>query len=329
MSQRISLMWSMMPVFFWSWTKPSNSRPRLELERQAGRRQLLEHHRPVARVAGVLAVPPRRRRRQRQQVRVVVEQRRDDRHHLVRRGDPDMHMHTPDQHLAAPPLGALDQLGVARRVGQLLRRPLRERVRARAEQLHAAVVHDLPDRAQRDRSDRPSPAALFSQMPVTISTVLRSNSLCTCGFSPSSAITAAASLLRSRVSASTSANSHSTPTVGRCEPAKSMCPASPAAGDDTARDPLAGVAGGHGGLVRRRGAVDLLVALRRDVGEVVGLLVDDDRGLRAGQQVFRGERVGGRHQHRRSRPRAPAASSGRRWRGGRCGPAPGNARRRN
>ena len=60
-----------------------------------------------------------------------------------------MHVHTPDQHLPSPPLGALDQLGVARRVGELLGRPLRERVGARAEQLHAAVVHDLADRAQR------------------------------------------------------------------------------------------------------------------------------------------------------------------------------------
>ena len=49
-------------------------RPGLEVERQTGRRQLLKHHRPVAGVPGVLAVPVRRRRRQRQQVRIVVEQ---------------------------------------------------------------------------------------------------------------------------------------------------------------------------------------------------------------------------------------------------------------
>ena len=39
--------------------------------------------------------------------------------------------------------------------------------------------------------------ATVSQMPVTISMVLRSSSLCTCGLSPISAITAAASLDRS------------------------------------------------------------------------------------------------------------------------------------
>ena len=46
----------------------------------------------------------------------------------------------------------------------------------------------------------------------------------------------------------------------------------------------------------RRGAVDLLVALRRDVGEVVGLLVNDDRRLGAREQILGGEGVGGRHQ---------------------------------
>src|SRR6201990_2419145 len=138
-----------------------------------------------------------------------------------------------------------------------------------------------------------------SQMPVTISTVLRSNSLWTCGlFSPSSTITSAASLLRSRVSASTSANSHSTPRVGRGEAAKSMWLL--AGADNTARYALSGVSGGPGGFVRWRIAVDLLVALRRDVGEVVRLLVNDDRGLRAAEQILGGERVGRRHQLRGS-----------------------------
>src|SRR4029078_13162479 len=134
----------------------------------------------------------------------------------------------------------------------------------------------------------------LSQIPVTISTVFRSNSLWTRGFSPISAITAAASLLRSRVSASTSANSHSTPTVGRAVPAKSILLLSGA--DNTARDQLPGVASSHGGLVWRRGALGLLVALRWDVGEVVGLLVDDDRRLGPRLQVLRGKGVGGGHQ---------------------------------
>src|SRR3954466_5111011 len=141
----------------------------------------------------------------------------------------------------------------------------------------------------------------LSQMPVTISTVLRSNSLCTRGFSPISAITVAASLLRSRVMASTSANSHSTPTVGRYEPAKSMRRLT--GSDNTAGHAFSGVTGGQGGLVRRRvAAVHLLVALRRDVGEVVRLLVDDDRRLRAAEQILSRERVGRRHQLRGTVP---------------------------
>src|SRR5690349_630616 len=115
-------------------------------------------------------------------------------------------------------------------------------------------------------------------MPVTISTVLRNSSLCTRGlFSPSSSMTSVATLLTSRVTASTSANSHSTPRVGRGEPAKSMWLL--AGADNTAGHALSSVPGGQSGLIWRRVAVDLLVALRRDVGEVVRLLVDDDRGL--------------------------------------------------
>src|SRR5258708_7724963 len=134
-------------------------------------------------------------------------------------------------------------------------------------------------------------------MPVTISTVLRNSSLCTRGlFSPSSSITSVATLLTSRVSESTSATSHSPPRVGRGEPAKSMWLL--AGADNTARHALSGISGGHGGFVRRRVAVDLLVALRRDVGEVVRLLVNDDRSLRTPEQILGGERVGRRHQLR-------------------------------
>ncbi len=59
-----------------------------------------------------------------------------------------MDMDAPDQHLAAPPLGALDQLGVTRCVGELLGGPLRERMGARTEQLHATGMHDPAGRAQ-------------------------------------------------------------------------------------------------------------------------------------------------------------------------------------
>src|SRR3979490_376788 len=122
-------------------------------------------------------------------------------------------------------------------------------------------------------------------MPLTTSTVLRSNSLCTRGFSPISAMTAVASLLRSRVCASTSANSHSTPRVGRGERAKPMR-ASPlleavlTGSDDTARHPLAGVTRTHRHLVG---------AGHTAVGHIICTGVDDDRGLLAGRQVVHRE----------------------------------------
>src|ERR1700737_275970 len=144
---------------------------------------------------------------------------------------------------------------------------------------------------------------VVSQMPVTNSTVLRSNSLCTRGFSPISAMTVAASLLRSRVCASTRANSHSTPTVGRGDAAKSMRRRASGllAVDFTAGNPLAGVAGSDRLLVGSRCAtVDLGVLLIRDIGEVVHLLVDDDRGSLTGEQVVIGKCVGGGQHHGRA-----------------------------
>src|SRR6202011_3194052 len=144
---------------------------------------------------------------------------------------------------------------------------------------------------------------VVSQMPVTNSTVLRSNSLCTRGFSPISAMTVAASLLRSRVCASTRANSHSTPTVGRGDAAKSMRRRASGllAVDFTAGNPLAGVAGSDRLLVGSRCAtIDLGVLLIRDIGEVVHLLVDDDRGSLTGEQVVVGKCVGGGQHHGRA-----------------------------
>ena len=52
-----------------------------------------------------------------------------------------------------------------------------------------------------------------------------------------------------------------------------------AGADDTAGHPLTGIAGGKGHVVRTCSATrHLLVAVRRDVGEVVRVCVDDDRG---------------------------------------------------
>src|SRR6476620_4681749 len=58
-------------------------------------------------------------------------------------------MHTPDPHLTAPPLRALDQLGITRRVGEAPRGPFREGMRTGAEQLHPAATDDLARGHQR------------------------------------------------------------------------------------------------------------------------------------------------------------------------------------
>ena len=70
--------------------------------------------------------------------------------------------------------------------------------------------------------------------------------------------------------------------------------------DDTASHPLAGVAGGQGGGIRRWGTVGLLVAIGRNVGEVIGTGVNDHRRARVCHQLFAGERTGGGDQHRRT-----------------------------
>ena len=71
---------SITPVVSWSCDERLELRPRRELERQPGGRQLLEHQRPVGGVAGVDAGPDRRGRRERLEVRVVVQQRGQHRH---------------------------------------------------------------------------------------------------------------------------------------------------------------------------------------------------------------------------------------------------------
>ncbi|SLH59497.1 Uncharacterised protein [Mycobacteroides abscessus subsp. abscessus] len=77
-------------------------------------------------------------------------------------------------------------------------------------------------------------APTVSCTPVTISTVLRSNSLVTCGVpsqarrSPTASKTAAAVLDRSLVTLSTRATSHSIPIVGRGEPSNGTLSTTPA-----------------------------------------------------------------------------------------------------
>jgi hypothetical protein len=71
-------------------------------------------------------------------VRHVVEQRVDDRHDLVLGPHADVHVHPEDLQLLRHPLVALDQHPVALAGRDPLRRPVRRRVRARAQ--HAEVA---------------------------------------------------------------------------------------------------------------------------------------------------------------------------------------------
>ena len=228
-SHRISESSSITPVVSWSPAKASNSAQVLELERQPGRRQLLEHQRPVGGVAGVDAGPDRRGRRERLQVRVVVEQRGEHRHHPVALGQADVHVHAPDQHLPAPPLGAVDQLLVAVAGGELLLGPRRRtggcRRRTGRRPSSSAGRHHARAGC---RAGRPPPRRRCGRR--------RSRPRRCCAAAPGAAARGRAAggrprrtgrrpcCARSRVRRSTSASSHSTPSVGsakrgsRCAP---------------------------------------------------------------------------------------------------------------
>ena len=176
---------------------------------------------------------------------------------------------------------------------------------AGAEQLHAAVPDDLAGRARSVLRRTSIACAVLSQTPLTTSTVFHSNSLCTQGFSPISAITESSFVAQV---AGLRIDQRELPLDADGwpgEPAKSIwatCPAGRAlAGtNDTARHPLAGVTGGHRGLVGARRPIGLVVAIRRDVAEVVGSGVNDDRSPRTGKQLVFGERIGRRHQQCRA-----------------------------
>jgi hypothetical protein len=83
-------------------------------------------------------------------VRQVAEQRVDDRHRLLGRADAAVHVHPEDLQLPGEPLVAFDQLQVALLVGDPLRRPVGDRVRAAADHpdvaLGGRLLH-LGDRA--------------------------------------------------------------------------------------------------------------------------------------------------------------------------------------
>ena len=199
--------------------------PGVELERQPGRRQLLEHHRPVAGVAGVGAGPDGGGGGERLEVGVPLEQAGDDRHRVVAaarrraRARPRSASAGPTTGCgrSAPRSGARASAAGAttRRRGGCRRSTGRRRARRRT----GGPARSAPP-ARRIAS------SVVRQMPVVSSTVLRSSSLWIRGWAPCREDTRSksseAALTRSRERLSTSANSHSTPSVGSGESAKSM-----------------------------------------------------------------------------------------------------------
>ena len=79
----------------------------------------------------------------------VREHATRDRQDLVAVLDAHVHVHPVDEHLPAPPLRAVDECRVPLLVRDLLLRPPRERVRARAHELDPQGVGDLADLVDR------------------------------------------------------------------------------------------------------------------------------------------------------------------------------------
>jgi hypothetical protein len=75
-------------------------------------------------------------------VRQVGEQAVEDRQCLVALLDADVHVDAPDHHVATPPAGAVDELVIARLVGEVLVVPLTERVRTAADEFVLAELVD-------------------------------------------------------------------------------------------------------------------------------------------------------------------------------------------
>ena len=90
-----------------------------------------------------------------------------------------MHVDPEDHHLAAPPLGAVHQGGVAVAVADLLVLPARERVRTSPVEQHVELARRGLDARRVRRRGRRAACSALAHTPVTISTVLRSSSLVT------------------------------------------------------------------------------------------------------------------------------------------------------
>ena len=110
--------------------------PGVELVGRARGGQLLEHHRPVVRVARVRPGPEGGGGAQALQVGGAGEQGPQDRQDLGAVLHPDVDVGAEDEHLVAPQPGAVHQPGVALGIGHLLHQGVGEGVGAGAGQVH-------------------------------------------------------------------------------------------------------------------------------------------------------------------------------------------------
>src|SRR5581483_8722517 len=118
---------------------------RRERRRQAAAREGVEDLRPRRREAGVAPVPERRVRRQREELRHPGPKRVRNRDCLLRGLEPDVHVEAEDQLALGDPLHRLDQLLVARLLGDVLVLVARERMRSRGSEADAELRRRVAD----------------------------------------------------------------------------------------------------------------------------------------------------------------------------------------
>ena len=113
------------------------------MEGQTVRGQLLVKLGAVRSVTGIDSVPVGGRARKRQQVRSIVGQRVNEWQNLIAGVNTHVHVHTVNDHVAAPILGALDHTLVAFLRHNRLVSPVREGVSAGGVELNAQVIGDV------------------------------------------------------------------------------------------------------------------------------------------------------------------------------------------
>ena len=113
------------------------------MEGQTVRGQLLVKLGAVRSVTGIDSIPVGGRTRKRQQMRTVVGQRVNERQNLIAGVNAHVHVHTVNDHVATPILGALDHTLVAFLRHNRLVSPMGEGVSAGGVELNAEPIGDV------------------------------------------------------------------------------------------------------------------------------------------------------------------------------------------